>query len=915
MTRIICAKCKNAYLQKGEGSFTCPSCEAVFPEADENLLLGAQYYNEGEYDKCDDCLMKYIVKAGAEPTAIFYKALCDGFRYNENTKSIDDVYEKLAQSLSELSDESFPYFLGLANDECAKLEQLIADMHIRQFETADAENIKRIVSILITLQNSAKDFRAKLTALADEYNEHAANKISVRFSKCFLVNTEIATEVGCLKFDRIAESIASHTVFTGILSTDIKNLEIYYRCIVMFFEKNRQKYDFLMASSEKFTELAKLLEDGKYSAIKGTTTIGDRLKGAAYDFFQESLKDHDDEDEIQQTESVVVLESETVDITELMDNEADEDEKAISVNPVAADDIEYEDLFSSSDADPDNDAEEAAQPEFEDITSDSAEDTSEDTSEDTTEDTTEDAETVEIAEVTEEDTTDDAQQTTEIEIVSAGADEITEDAADEDVVEVVDVEAAEEAPTDDIHVYENLEDDYSATEEIPIEEIVESTVVFDAVGEVDSATQELEDIIVDVESDEAVETEVIEEIDNSATIAIDTIKKNVVESTINDDEEAPFVEKAPRKKTKHKKSYGPFIAFFLILVIVGGIVALKVVPPKLKAEKYYQASQLAKDKKYLEAAALYAELEDYADADHNVKVCKYAQACAYEDEGKFDEAKKLYLELDTYANSRHKVVVCTYNGALAALDAGKYDEAIDAFKTIVEYSDSADQIKNCTYQKALALIDAGEYKTAVALLESLDGYKSSSEKILEAKYGYVKAHMDAKDETTMTYIKDLVEKKYLDSAALRKNLVNPESAPTTTQAPETTAVDATANATTEASTTTAQTTKPVAQDGKIRAYINYSQTDTKTAETKVDGSKKLYFHVEVNDPQYHGKNLKIYYKTSVGYETTSSSFTVDKNNPNHSFEYASSFGDSYTLEFQLRDESGKAIAIQTVSVN
>ena len=44
-------------------------------------------------------------------------------------------------------------------------------------------------------------------------------------------------------------------------SNDIKNLEIYYRCIVMFFERNRQKYDFLLASAEKFTELAKLLAE------------------------------------------------------------------------------------------------------------------------------------------------------------------------------------------------------------------------------------------------------------------------------------------------------------------------------------------------------------------------------------------------------------------------------------------------------------------------------------------------------------------------------------------------------------------------------------------------------------------------------------------------------------------------------
>lgn len=897
MIRIICAKCKNAYLQKEDDTLKCPSCEAIFPEADENLLLGAQYYNEGEYDKCDDCLMKYIVKTGAEPTAIFYKALCDGFRYDESTSSIDDVYEKLAQSLSEIPEEAFPFFLGLANDECAKLEQLIADMHIRRFVEADAEAIKKLVSIIINLQNNAKAFREKLTALADDYNNHATNKISVLFSKCFLVNPEIATEVGSLKFDRIGESIASHTVFTGILSTDIKNLEIYYRCIVMFFEKNRQKYEFLMASAEKFTELAKLLEDGKYSAIKGTTTIGDRLKGAGYDFFQESLKDHDDEEEATQTETVVILESETVDISELIEEETEEAPIKEHI-VVSADNIEYEDLFSSSDAEPVKDASDEAA-EFEDISSDSAEEA---------EEVINDAEVIE-AEVSSD----------EPESIEEEPEIIADDVADEEsdiVTEVVEIEATDdeaaedEAPSDDVLVYENPEDDYQKTDEIPIEDIVEATVVFDSVGAVDSATQELEDIIVDIDSSEAVESEAVDE---GATIAIDALKKNTVESVLADEEEEIVPEvAAPPRRTKHKKSFGPFIAIFLIIVAIAGIATLKIVPPKLKAEKYLQASQLAENKEYLKAAELYAELEDYEDSELNVKKCKYAQAEIYESEKKFEEAKALYVELDDYFNSRSKVVQCTYYGALADLDAGNYDKAIDAFKTIIEYSDSAMQIKNCTYEKALSLIDSGDYKAAVSLLESLDGYKSSSEKILEAKYNYVKAHMDPNDETTMTYIKELVDEKYLDSATLRRNLINPDNAITTEPADTTATAETTAPATTDAAATTAPTQ---AQSGNVRAYINYSQTDKSSAETKVDGSKKLYFHVEVNDPQYYGKSLKVHYKTSVGYESTPTSFKIDENSKEHTFEYSSSFGDPYTLEFQLRDENGNAIATQTVSVN
>lgn len=889
MIRIICAKCKNAYLMKEDGTLKCPSCEAVFPEADENLLLGAQYYNEGEYDKCDDCLMKYIVKMGAEPTAIFYKALCDGFRYDESTSSIDDVYEKLAQSLSELPEEAFPYFLGLANDECAKLEQLIADMHIRQFADADAESIKKLVSIIINLQNNAKEFRDKLTELAEDYNNTASNKISVLFSKCFLVNPEIAAEVGSLKFDKIAESIASHTVFTGILSTDIKNLEIYYRCIVMFFERNRQKYDFLLASAEKFTELAKLLEKGKYNAIKGTTTIGDKLKGAAYDFFQESLKDHDEDEEITQTESVVVLEAETVDITELVED--DDDGQVVQTVEDIEEDVEYVDLFSSSDAEPEKE-DVAENAEIEDIASDSAE-----------QEATE--EVIEVVDAVEE--------TPDVEVApeAEATEDVVEVEAAEDIVEVEDTEeapaeiVAPEAPSDDVIVYENPDDDYQKTDEIPIEDIVESTVVFDTVAEVDSATQELEDIIVDVEDDEAEDAG-----DIGATIAISPVKKNTVEVT--DDEEISVEEYNPSVHTvKHKKNFGPFVAILLIIVAIAGIVALKVVPPKLKADKYYQASQLAKNKDFLEAAKLYEELADYEDSELNAKKCKYAQACVYESEKKFNEAKAIYLELNDYYNSKSKVVQCTYNAALADLDAGKYDQAIDAFKTILNYSDSAEQVKNCTYQKALSLMDTGDYKAAVSLLESLGAYKSSTEKILEAKYSYVKAHMDAKDETTMAYIKALVDEKYLDSATLRRNLINPDNAVSTTEPVSTTDVSTSTPATTEA----VATTQPQTQTTGIKTFINYSETDKKTAETKVDGTKKLYFHVEVNDPQYFGKTLKIHYKTSVGYESTGATVTINEASKEHTFEYSSSFKDPYSIEFQLIDDNGKVIATQNVSVN
>ena len=233
MIRIICSKCKNAYLKNEGEKLVCPSCGVEHPISQENLLSAIQYYNEGKFSEANDCLMKYIVKNGADPCAIFYKGLCDGFNFDEDTTSLEDVYTKLAEALSDIPDDMFVQYLALANDETEKLEKLIAEKHIRLFESADAEKIKNEVSILIRIQDGARKFREKLTEFAEAYNERAEEKILVNFSKCFLVEPELATEVGVLKFQRIAESIGSHTVFTGILSTDIKNHNIhkYYPCL------------------------------------------------------------------------------------------------------------------------------------------------------------------------------------------------------------------------------------------------------------------------------------------------------------------------------------------------------------------------------------------------------------------------------------------------------------------------------------------------------------------------------------------------------------------------------------------------------------------------------------------------------------------------------------------------------------
>ena len=306
MEKIICEKCKNAYLQKTEEGYFCSSCGMFYPKAEENLLLGIHYYKEGKLQESADYLMKAIVSDGSNHTALLYKALGDGFNLDEDSVSLEDVYEQIIFACELVPDSDFPKFLEIANDEAEKLELALAKIHINAFETADAEKIKSLVTVILKIQEEAKKFRSKLADFADAYNKRNGNSMVYNLSKCFLVTPEVADEIGEKKLNKIKSDIASHTVFTGILTTDIRNLEIYYRCIVMFFRKNKAKYDFLMKNAENFILLAELLEEGNYTSIQGTASTAEKLKITAYSFFEESLKGEPEDDE-ETTKSVIII--------------------------------------------------------------------------------------------------------------------------------------------------------------------------------------------------------------------------------------------------------------------------------------------------------------------------------------------------------------------------------------------------------------------------------------------------------------------------------------------------------------------------------------------------------------------------------------------------------------------------------
>ncbi|MGN1316337.1 MAG: hypothetical protein ACI4VW_04665 [Acutalibacteraceae bacterium] len=729
MIRIICTECKNAYLRNNDGKLICPSCEATFREECENLLLGIQYYNEGNYGEADNCLMKYIVKNGADPLAVIYKALCDAKDFDEDTDSLEDAYKKIIDSFADVSDEDFPKLIAISNDLIQETEKALAESHVRLFADADAEKIKKEVAAILNIQDKATAFRANLSELVTQFNERSAKKISVKFSDCFYVEKEIAEEVGNIKFQKICDNIASHTVFTGILTNDIKNLEIYYRCIVMFFQKSHDKYEFLLSQAEKFNQLEELLEQGQYNTIKGTGAIADKLKSVSYEFLQESYKEHFDEQIFSQNETVVFIEPEVV--SEPVTEETDEKiaEKSSEENGNTPETQE-----AAGNIDGENEPET-----FEN------------------EDTEIDSEVITQVNSVEESSAEEKQETETREISESVTEDSPEEERENDLADdVIEIEVQETSADEEKVETENIS---SAS----VDEEVEQNVVE---TEEEATAEDVSD-----ETSEADESDGIVEIEAEPQYDVVECDIPVIDADADDNPEEAVQEDKADKKPKKKKSRKGLVLFILIIILAGVFAGCKFGPKLINDYKYNKAVTLAEEKKYDDAITVFTELGDYSDSKDKLTECEYNKAVLFEEAENFADAKALFEKLGNYADSQTRVQACAYSEAKVALEAKDFDTASKLFAELGDYGDSESMVTECSYQKALSLIENKEYENAIEILTAIKKYSDAKDKITEAKYMYVTDNFDKTNKTTVKYLNELTSAGYRNSAELRKELL------------------------------------------------------------------------------------------------------------------------------------------------
>lgn len=866
MEKIICEKCKNAYLQKNEEGYFCSSCGMFHPMSEENLLLGIHYYKEGSLKESADYLMKAIVNDGSNYKPLLYKALGDGFSFDEDTTSISSVYEQIIFAGELVPDSDFPKFLEIANDETEKLERAFAEIHINAFEAADAEKIKSVVSLILKIQEEAKSFRSKLADLADAYNKRNGNVLVYNLSKCFFVTPEKANEIGHKKLNKIKSDIASHTVFTGILTTDIRNLEIYYRCIVMFFQKSKDKYDFLMGNAENFVTLASVLEEGNYTSITGTASTSEKLKISAYSFFEESLKGEEEIDE--EVKTVVLLTEEAVEDTpaeatepdfEVQDIEATEPEESIEVQ-----DVEVQDI--------DSDSQDVAVVEVEEI-------------EISTDVETEEVQETEIIEEPTIETT-----SNDVDFAHTAPQETL---VNEPVLEADTVTELPNTSTEFGDIFNSNESieataDENTTEEEPIipqnHKTKEFTINISETNELGSedadATdaseqEEFEPLETPEEKERRVRKERYKKFKgvNTETAEFQSLAKKFDPARKNDPNRETTI--VPKKNNKKKVLIGVII--FIVAVIA--VNAVRFLPGFIAETKYNSALELMEEKNYTAAIAKFQELGEFQESEEKIKECKYLNALALIDSENYTQAKTLLQELKGYKDDiETKIQVCDYAIAKDYLESKKYDEAKKLFESLKNYGDSKDMVKECSYQKAVSLIESKKYEEAIEILKTIKKHSNASEKINEAKYLYVTENLTAENKTTVAYLKELAKINYRNSLDLKTELLGASA------------------------------------DTSLKFFVNTSSTDLETSLESVSHTRSAYFHIIALDDTYYGERLTVKYTTQYNY-TWSNTVTLSKDNTSTVVIYPPTDTSNYSVTFSVSTADGENLGTQKITIS
>lgn len=186
-----------------------------------------------------------------------------------------------------------------------------------------------------------------------------------------------------------------------------------------------------------------------------------------------------------------------------------------------------------------------------------------------------------------------------------------------------------------------------------------------------------------------------------------------------------------------------------------------------KEEDYQSALALKQQTRFLDAAEAFALLGDYKDSaalrDECVELqndADYTAAEAAVSGGDYPTAIGLFQKLGDYRDSDQKYLQTCYLHGASLYDGGSYMQAVTWFQAAGEYEDASQRAIEATYQYGCQLLAEEKFTDAIRELSKCADYSDAAKKLQDAKFGYVNANLKADNQTTQTYLKELIDARY-----------------------------------------------------------------------------------------------------------------------------------------------------------
>lgn len=174
-----------------------------------------------------------------------------------------------------------------------------------------------------------------------------------------------------------------------------------------------------------------------------------------------------------------------------------------------------------------------------------------------------------------------------------------------------------------------------------------------------------------------------------------------------------------------------------VSAVIIAVAATVIVVWGIPFARYKSAQDLLTDGQYDQAAAVFAEMGDYRDAQLQLLECDYQKAQSLlgaGDESSLAEAESIFRSLDDYQESAELAKQASYALAGVYRESGRYEAAAEKYQALGSYQDSADQLKETTYLQASDLLNEGNCQVARILFGSLGSYRDAADKMTACSY-------------------------------------------------------------------------------------------------------------------------------------------------------------------------------------